>query len=148
MPPHETRRCRSPVGARRHSFASRNKPRPRSAPRAGNGSRRCHDALRALARAEAIGFARQVDSIVIGAGLAGLAAAARLADAGRSVLLLEARDRIGGRVWTRRDDELGAAIELGAEWLEGASGLEGILRSAGATTRQADGTFVRRAGAK
>jgi monoamine oxidase len=87
-----------------------------------------------------------VDSIVIGAGLAGLAAAARLVEAGRSVVVLEARDRIGGRVWTRRDDELGAPIELGAEWLEGASALEEILRSAGGTTRQADGRFVRRAG--
>ena len=87
-----------------------------------------------------------MDSIVIGAGLAGLTAAARLVEAGRSVVVLEARDRIGGRVWTRWDDELGAPIELGAEWLEGASALESILRSAGATTRQADGKFVRRVG--
>ncbi len=37
------------------------------------------------------------DVVVIGAGAAGLAATARLTEAGRSVLLLEARDRIGGR---------------------------------------------------
>lgn len=57
------------------------------------------------------------DTIVVGAGLAGLAAAARLAGAGRSVLLLEARDRIGGRVLTARP--AGCAIELGAEFLHG-----------------------------
>lgn len=58
------------------------------------------------------------DVIVIGAGAAGLAASKDLADAGRRVLLLEARDRVGGRVWS----ETGAAdgpIELGAELVHG-----------------------------
>ena len=41
-----------------------------------------------------------VDVVVIGAGLAGLGAAAALRDAGRSALVLEASDRIGGRAWT------------------------------------------------
>jgi monoamine oxidase len=59
------------------------------------------------------------DVIVIGAGAAGLVAAAELVKAGRSVLLLEARDRIGGRIWTRREPGLAAPIELGAEFIHG-----------------------------
>ncbi|HVJ25412.1 MAG TPA: FAD-dependent oxidoreductase, partial [Burkholderiales bacterium] len=42
----------------------------------------------------------QVDVLVVGAGAAGLAAAAELTRAGRSVLIVEARDRIGGRCYT------------------------------------------------
>jgi monoamine oxidase len=59
------------------------------------------------------------DIIVIGAGAAGLAAAAQLAGPVRRVLLLEARDRIGGRIWTRRESGLSAPIELGAEFIHG-----------------------------
>ena len=40
------------------------------------------------------------DVIVLGAGVAGLASARTLAEAGKKVLLLEARERVGGRVWT------------------------------------------------
>ncbi|HEX6065109.1 MAG TPA: FAD-dependent oxidoreductase, partial [Longimicrobiales bacterium] len=43
------------------------------------------------------------DTIIIGAGAAGLAAARDLTEAGRTVLVLEARDRIGGRVHTTVD---------------------------------------------
>jgi glycine/D-amino acid oxidase-like deaminating enzyme len=63
------------------------------------------------------------DVIIVGAGAAGLAAAARLAQSGQRVALLEARDRIGGRIFTRR---LPAAhglapvcVELGAEFIHG-----------------------------
>ena len=59
------------------------------------------------------------DVIVIGAGAAGLMAAAELVQAGRSVLLLEARDRIGGRIWTRTEPDLDAPLELGAEFIHG-----------------------------
>jgi monoamine oxidase len=59
------------------------------------------------------------DVIVIGAGAAGLAAAARLAEGGRSVLVLEARDRVGGRIHTRYEPGLTAPIELGAEFFHG-----------------------------
>ncbi len=63
--------------------------------------------------------ARTADVLVLGAGVAGLSAAARLAQAGRSVLVLEARNRIGGRIFTRNDAELKFPLELGAEFIHG-----------------------------
>lgn len=59
--------------------------------------------------------------LVIGAGVAGLAAARRLHDAGHEVIVLEARDRIGGRVVTDRSLD-GIPLEMGAGWLEGTRG--------------------------
>lgn len=55
--------------------------------------------------------------IVVGAGMAGLAAARTLRDAGRPVRVVEARDRIGGRVHTDRG--WGVPLELGASWIHG-----------------------------
>jgi monoamine oxidase len=73
------------------------------------------------------------DVIVIGAGAAGLAAASELVQAGRSVLLLEARDRIGGRIWTRREPGLPVPIEMGAEFIHGhATITRALLAKAGA----------------
>ncbi len=60
------------------------------------------------------------DAIVIGAGIAGLAAAKTLADEGRSVLILEATGNIGGRIQT--DWGLGAPFEIGAGWVHGPQG--------------------------
>jgi len=57
-----------------------------------------------------------VDVCVIGAGFAGLTAAHRLAQAGRSVAVLEARDRVGGRTWTEVSAD-GVAIDRGGAWL-------------------------------
>ncbi|MFD0560388.1 monoamine oxidase [Stackebrandtia endophytica] len=57
-----------------------------------------------------------VDVVVVGAGFAGLAAARRLRDAGWSVAVLEARDRVGGRTHTRYLDD-GTQIDLGGQWL-------------------------------
>lgn len=57
--------------------------------------------------------------IVVGAGAAGLAAARQLHDAGCKVTVLEARDRLGGRVWTTYD-LAPYPIELGAEYIHGA----------------------------
>ncbi|HTX06788.1 MAG TPA: NAD(P)/FAD-dependent oxidoreductase [Steroidobacteraceae bacterium] len=65
--------------------------------------------------------AEPLDIIVIGAGAAGLAAAAALGRAGHSVLVLEARDRIGGRIWSRHEPALPVPVELGAEFIHGAS---------------------------
>ncbi|MEF3405085.1 NAD(P)/FAD-dependent oxidoreductase [Agromyces sp. CCNWLW203] len=62
----------------------------------------------------------QVDTIVIGAGVAGLTTARLLARAGRRVIVLEARDRVGGRVWTDRGD--GLVTDLGASWIHGVAG--------------------------
>jgi len=59
--------------------------------------------------------------IVVGAGVAGLAAAVRLTEAGLSVLILEARDRIGGRVYPQRVHGLEVPIEFGAEFVHGKS---------------------------
>lgn len=59
------------------------------------------------------------DVAIIGAGAAGLAAAAALAGSKLSVLVLEARDRVGGRIWTRHESGLAAPIELGAEFIHG-----------------------------
>src|SRR5215472_18024747 len=57
--------------------------------------------------------------IVIGAGVAGLAAAKKLSSSGVHVTILEAQNRIGGRVHTVRDPRFPVPIELGAEFLHG-----------------------------
>lgn len=59
--------------------------------------------------------AAQVEVVVVGAGFAGLTAARVLADAGRDVVVLEARDRVGGR--TRTDEVAGIPLDLGGQWL-------------------------------
>lgn len=62
------------------------------------------------------------DSIlIVGAGAAGLAAACDLSRAGREVIVLEARDRVGGRVFTLAEPDSSAPIELGAEFIHGHS---------------------------
>ena len=68
--------------------------------------------------------------LIIGAGAAGLAAADELSRAGRSVILLEARERVGGRCWTRRMPGLDAPVELGAEFIHGeARATHALLRA-------------------
>ena len=63
----------------------------------------------------------RVDVIVVGAGTAGLSAARSLTRAGANVVILEARDRVGGRIMT---SELwpAAPVDLGASWIHGADG--------------------------
>lgn len=64
---------------------------------------------------------RNLPIVVVGAGLAGLSAARLLAQSGMPVVVLEARDRIGGRVWTSRlwADQ---PCDMGASWIHGAKG--------------------------
>lgn len=69
------------------------------------------------ASAQEAGAAQELsaDVVVVGAGLAGLTAARELAAAGRSVVVLEARDRVGGRTLTRQVG--GAALDFGGQWI-------------------------------
>ncbi|ORM31797.1 NAD(P)/FAD-dependent oxidoreductase [Williamsia sp. 1135] len=60
------------------------------------------------------------DTLIVGAGIAGLTAARILASQGRQVVVLEARDRVGGRVWTSRSD--GEVVDQGASWIHGVDG--------------------------
>jgi monoamine oxidase len=72
------------------------------------------------------------DVIVIGAGAAGLAAARVLAGGSLRVIVLEARDRTGGRVWTGPSASYGVPAELGAEFIHGpAPETRALLRDAG-----------------
>ncbi len=61
------------------------------------------------------------DFLIVGGGAAGLSAAAELCEAGARVLVLEARRRTGGRVWTRRPRTWPVPVELGAEFIHGRS---------------------------
>jgi monoamine oxidase len=60
-----------------------------------------------------------IDVAVVGAGAAGLAAASELRRQGFRVAVFEARERIGGRVFTHRDERLPVPVELGAEFIHG-----------------------------
>lgn len=76
--------------------------------------------------------------VVIGAGFAGLGCARELADEGFEVTVLEARDRVGGRVRTRRIG--GVPAEMGASWIHGSQGnvMTRVLRQSGGRGREFD----------
>ncbi|MGZ4756541.1 MAG: flavin monoamine oxidase family protein [Acidimicrobiia bacterium] len=58
----------------------------------------------------------EADACVVGAGYAGLTAARRLSQAGKTVVVLEARDRVGGRIWTQHLSD-GTPVDRGGAWL-------------------------------
>jgi monoamine oxidase len=62
------------------------------------------------------------DVVIIGAGAAGLAAARFLEENGKTVTVLEARGRVGGRVWTTTVEGWGAPLDMGASWIHGTMG--------------------------
>lgn len=87
------------------------------------------------------------DVIIIGAGAAGLAAAARLHRAGVNVLVIEARDRLGGRVLTHHGNGSELPIELGAEFVHGRPPvLCDLINSAGLPTVETSGHRLLREG--
>jgi len=82
-----------------------------------------------------------VDVVVIGAGLAGLGAAAALRRIGRGAVVLEAAGRIGGRAWTAYPAALGGVwFDMGAIWLHDAehNPLTPLARAAGETLLRSD----------
>jgi monoamine oxidase len=75
-----------------------------------------------------------VDVCVVGAGYAGLTAARRLDQAGKSVVVLEARDRVGGRIWTESRSE-GLSVDRGGAWLGPKhDAIFGLAREVGVST--------------
>lgn len=60
---------------------------------------------------------KQADVVIIGAGLAGLAAAEEVIRAGLSCVVLEARDRVGGKTWSQPLTKGDGIIDLGAAWI-------------------------------
>ena len=80
------------------------------------------------------------DVVVIGAGVAGLSAAGDLSRAGLSVRVLEARGRLGGRIYTRRDAGGLPPVELGAEFIHGLpEATWAIVRAAGLPVYEGEG---------
>jgi monoamine oxidase len=76
----------------------------------------------------------ETDVCVIGAGFSGIAAARKLRDAGLEVVVLEARDRVGGRVWNRELDD-GTVASVGGTWLgKGNDRLFALCREHGLAT--------------
>src|SRR3989338_197100 len=82
----------------------------------------------------------KTEIVIIGAGAAGLMAARELGKAGEKVIILEARNRIGGRIWALPKDEFGYDAQAGAEYVHGDSP---IMKS---LSREADMTLIQTQG--
>lgn len=86
----------------------------------------------------------QADIIIVGAGAAGLMAAKELSATGKKVVVLEARDRIGGRAYTEHTSAFSQPIETGAEFIHGNLKLTlQLLEEAGTQTLPATGEVWR-----
>jgi len=82
------------------------------------------------------------DAVILGAGAAGLAAAIELGRAGVATTILEARDRIGGRMFTQWDRTTRTAVELGAEFVHGLPGeIWDYIRADRVNVREVAGDF-------
>ena len=80
------------------------------------------------------------DLVILGAGIAGLSAALALSRVGLDIILLEARDRVGGRIFTQWDDRLNVPVELGAEFIHGCPReIWDLLREINVTARKLSG---------
>ena len=92
----------------------------------------------------------RLDVVVVGAGASGLAAARDLSEAGLAVVVLEGRERTGGRIATLRDPSWPLPIELGAEFIHGRPDeMFGILEASGLLAVRlldADRRWIRGAG--
>ena len=87
-----------------------------------------------------MGMELDADVLVLGAGIAGLGAARALHEAGRRVLVLEARDRIGGRILTHREPGFAHPVELGAEFIDGVTpGMEEAIEGSGVEVAETGG---------
>ena len=83
---------------------------------------------------------KDADIIIVGAGAAGISAAVSLARAGMNITILEARNRIGGRIFTLHDSVCDPPIELGAEFIHGLpSETWSLLGSVNARITEVDG---------
>ncbi len=85
-------------------------------------------------------LSNEYELIVLGAGIAGLAATRVLSEAGKRVLLLEANPHVGGRMLTHHEPGLAQPVELGAEFIHGRPPeLLALLAEAGLETYEAEG---------
>ena len=92
---------------------------------------------------------KQTDILIIGAGAAGLMTAYTLVKAGKKVTILEARDRIGGRIHTFGDAHHFTGIELGAEFIHGNLPVTlGLLKEAGIKSNSISFEMLRHANGK
>jgi monoamine oxidase len=89
------------------------------------------------------------DIIIVGAGVCGLMAARQLSSKGKSVLVLEADNRIGGRIYTVNDPAFPVPIELGAEFVHGKLPLTtSLLAEAGIPFEEDNVSMIKIAGGK